>query len=477
MDLRKTRQLIRLRDVRNAAVSFIVLFGGIALAGITFYAHEIEDARLAGLSAGASLIFVLLILIFVVPPLARNASKEASQLNLPFEFTGGGAIFLGLVAIVAFSAWNTGNNLLFLVLSVLIAAIVVGFFAGGNCLKKLDVRMRFPEVIFAGEETRIIISIQNRKRVIPSFSVVAEVRGRERERSPSGDELAEILPRGLADRFSRPPIVRRTLHYFDYIPARQTVEKTSVHVFPNRGRFLIKDFELSTGFPFGFFRHRRRLPARETELVVFPLIEPMDHALLDSPLEAGRLVSARRGAGHDLLSLREYQPNDDLRSIDWKATARTRSLTVKEFSAEDDTKVVILLDSRIERPAADAMSLRQRIEAEHKGGYIISEKFERGVSLAASLISHFTEERAEICLIVDGAAGEFGVGDRHLYACFKRLAVAEPDFAQNSEQQAAFDALAANIERYDNLHAFLITAAPPGSISPDLAEKCSILRY
>jgi hypothetical protein len=47
---------------------------------------------LAGIAAGASLVFVLLILVFVVPPLARSASQEASQMNLPFEFTVGGAV-------------------------------------------------------------------------------------------------------------------------------------------------------------------------------------------------------------------------------------------------------------------------------------------------------------------------------------------------------------------------------------------------
>ena len=43
--------------------------------------------------------------------------------------------------------------LLFLVLSFLAASMVVGFFAGSICLKKLDVKMRFPETIFAGQET------------------------------------------------------------------------------------------------------------------------------------------------------------------------------------------------------------------------------------------------------------------------------------------------------------------------------------
>src|SRR5829696_2564431 len=172
-------QLFSLRDIRNAALGLLVVGGGIGLSTLTYWAHLTGNTRLAGISAGVSLVFVLLILIFVVPPLARNASKEASQLNLPFEFTAGGAVMLGLLMIVGFSAWNSGNNLLFLVLSFLAAAMVIGFFAGSICLKKLEVKMRFPETIFAGQETPILVSIYNRKRFFSSYSVVAEVRGRE----------------------------------------------------------------------------------------------------------------------------------------------------------------------------------------------------------------------------------------------------------------------------------------------------------
>src|SRR5205085_11406912 len=110
-----------------------VVFGGLGLAFLTLYAHQTGRVRLAGISAAVSIVFVLLILIFVVPPLAKSASAEASQMNLPFEFTVGGAIILGLIVIVGFSAWNTGNNLLFLVLSFLVAALIVGFFVGSFC--------------------------------------------------------------------------------------------------------------------------------------------------------------------------------------------------------------------------------------------------------------------------------------------------------------------------------------------------------
>jgi hypothetical protein len=130
VNLRRLAEVFGTRDLRNAIVGTIVVVGGLALAGLTFYAHSIGEAWIAGVAAIASLVFVLLILIFVVPPLAKNASREASQMNLPFEFTAGGAIVLGLVAIIGFSAWNTGNNLLFLILSFLFAAFCHCVFRG-----------------------------------------------------------------------------------------------------------------------------------------------------------------------------------------------------------------------------------------------------------------------------------------------------------------------------------------------------------
>ena len=191
-------------------------------------------------------------------------------MNLPFEMTVGGAMILGLMVIVGFSAWNTGNNLLFLILSFLAASLVVGFFVGNFCLKKLDVKMRFPETIFTGEPTPIIVSLHNRKRIFPTFSVVAEVRGKERESSVLIDEIKKIVPEKWAKKIARPPIIKHTLDYFINVPRRDTVENKVEHIFQHRGRFIIKDFELSTKFPFGFFRHRRRLSAQEAEIIIFP---------------------------------------------------------------------------------------------------------------------------------------------------------------------------------------------------------------
>lgn len=478
MEFRALRQLFNFRDLRNAVLGITVVLGGIGLSLLTLYAHETGNPRLAGISAGISLVFVILILIFVVPPLARNAGREVSQLNLPFEFTMGGAIMLGLIAIVGFSAWNTGNNLLFLVLSFLTASMVVGFFAGGLCLKKLDVKMRFPETIFAGEETSILVSLHNRKRLFPSYSVTAEVRGKEREVSIVAEDLKKIIPARLADRFARPPIVRRTLDYFVHIPRNHSTDRKTGHIFPNRGRFLIKDFELSTRFPFGFFRHRRRLAAKETELIVFPTLEPLDHEIENLPLEVGKLVANKRGSGQDLLAMRDYQPNDDLRRVDWKATARTRHLVVREFSAEDDKKVTVYFDPRVPPNEGKIMTLRERLEAEQSGeSVIVSERFEHGVRQTASLIAHFNEEQAEIRLVIGAERGDFGIGSRHLHECLKRLAVIVPQITGDLDGAAIAGNLSELVEEDENSHNFIISTLGENDLSSELAQKSYIIQF
>lgn len=478
MDLSSIRQLFSIRDIRNAAMGTLVVLGGILLAGLTVLAHRMNNPRLAGIAAGLSLVFVLLILIFVVPPLARSASKEASQLNLPFDLTLGGAIMTGLIAIVGFSAWNTGNNLLFLVFSFLVAAMVVGFFAGSISLKKLDVKMRFPETIFAGEKTPVFVSIQNRKRWFSGSSVVAEVRGTERSESIAAADMRRILPGFIADRFARAPIVRRTLEYFVHVPGNETVEARSIHIFNKRGRLLIKDFEVSTKYPFAFFRHRRRLPAKETELIVLPKIEQYWPDTVDLHLDAGKLVAAKRGSGQELLALREYHFNDDIRRVDWKATAKVGQIIVREFSAEDDKKVTVYFDQRMPQGRRARLSLRAKLEAEQAGRDIMhSERFERGISRAASLIAHFTDEQAEIRLVIGSDIGDYGIGNRHLYECLRRLSITEPVFIDRRSPGSIPSEVAELFDEAEISHNYVLAAIGESAFPPDMLQDANFIRF
>lgn len=479
MNFKTISQLVSFRDVRNALLGAFVVLGGLGLAGLTLWAHRNGDSRLAGIAAATSLGFILLILIFVVPPLARSASMEASQMDLPFEFTTGGAIYLGLLVIVGFAAFNTGNNLLFIVLAFLVSAFIVGFIVGNFCLKKLDVKMRFPETIFAEEPTPLIVSLHNNKRFFPTYSVMTEVRGKERETSALLGELKKVLPFRLAEKIMRPPILKHTLDYFMYIPRRRSVENRTEHIFKHRGRFIIKDFELSTRFPFGFFRHRRRLSAQEAEILIFPKISPVETEILHLPFETGKRVLAKKGAGQDLLALRDYQPQDDLRHVDWKATARARRMVVREYAAEDERRVTLIFDTRMILTESElTKSLRERIEEEQKGKKVteVSKRFDQGVNQTASLLAYFTDERAEMRLVINDEIGEFGIGRNHLHECLKRLAVVEPSFSEN-ETEVSAQVLEKVFSTRENSYAFFITAQNSNNLPDEINQRAKVLKY
>ena len=52
-----------------------------------------------------------------------------------------------------------------------------------------------------------------------------------------------------------------------------------------------------------------------------------------------------RGQGTEFDSLREYVDGDDVRSVDWRASARTRSVVVRTWQPERDRRVFLVLDT------------------------------------------------------------------------------------------------------------------------------------
>ena len=416
----------------------LLVLAGLTAALVTVFARHAAESGLAAVAALVSLVIAVLLTIFIVPPLARSARLEILGLDLPFEPTSGGGVFLVIIIVVGFAAWNTGNNLLFLVFSLLCSTLFVGWVAARVSLRDLTVSARFPDHIFAGEEAPVIVTLRNPKRVLPSFSILVEARG---PNNPLGSERPRL----------RKLYRKRLLAYFTYVPHRAAAEQRVEQLFPERGHVLINGFELSTRFPFGFFRRRRRLRARNVDIVVHPRPEVISDDLHLLPMYAGRLASVRRGAGQDLFSLRDYQAQDDLRHIDWKATARSRRLTVREFTSEDERRITIILDTRLGPGATEDLERR----------------FERGVVQAASLLKHFIDERGEVRLVLGEEGGAFGAGTEHLYRCLRRLALVTPQSDHSeSDRRSGAKALETSMRKgaVEHDYAILLTAASPGSI-------------
>src|SRR5215813_3367976 len=66
------------------------------------------------------------------------------------------------------------------------------------------------------------------------------------------------------------------------------------------------------------------------------------HSLL-----AGRYASRMRGRGLNFEEIRDYRPGDDVRSIDWKVTARLQDPHVRVFNEERDRQGLLVVDQRL----------------------------------------------------------------------------------------------------------------------------------
>jgi uncharacterized protein (DUF58 family) len=461
------------RAWRNAVLGTLLVGCGLVVAVVTSWARQSGDWELARTGAITSLVFVALITIFVVPPLLRSARAEVGRLDPPFQVTAGGLIFIGIFLSVAFAAYNTGNNLLFLIFSVLASTLFVAWSAARASLRDLVVSARFPDHIFAGEPAPVLVSLQNTKRLLPSFSILIESRNQI-----FPDDTAAHKRRGKRRRRrERPRYLHRALAYFIYVPRRAKAEQRVEQLFPRRGHILVTGFELSTRFPFGFFRLRRRLRARNVELVIYPKLEAASDELHLLPMNAGRMLSARRGAGHDLHSLRDYQPQDDMRHIDWKATARANHLIVREFTSEDERRVHIVFDTRAMNGATDGGGGAEKF---------FEARFESGVTQAASLVAHFLEERAEVRLTLGAEAGHYGTGREHLYASLRRLALVRPQetgdattatatAATGATEDDFWSSLAAASNNANSHYVILLTTSAPGSIPANVWRMSHVI--
>lgn len=117
-----------------------------------------------------------------------------------------------------------------------------------------------------------------------------------------------------------------------------------IPVTPRRlGRFGWPAQRVRIAGPLGLASWSRRLQA-DCEVRVAP-------DLMRSAPEAqglgsiGIRVSPRRGAGAELLQLRQYQPGDPPRLIDWKASARARRLISRDFAEDQHLEVVVAIDA------------------------------------------------------------------------------------------------------------------------------------
>ncbi|WP_328803198.1 DUF58 domain-containing protein [Oceanomicrobium pacificus] len=78
----------------------------------------------------------------------------------------------------------------------------------------------------------------------------------------------------------------------------------------------------------------------------------------------GRRGSRLRGRGLDFIELRAYQPGDDVRTIDWRASARSGETQVRVYQQERDRPVLLVVDQRIDMFFGSQLNMKSVTAAE-----------------------------------------------------------------------------------------------------------------
>ena len=444
-------------EIPEVWVRFLLAIVGLVLAfaAALFSTVARESGSLWGtlILASTALLLAVVVGLTTVPYLARRVAAARLRDVFDYDVTRIGVAYVVTVLLIGIAALNTGNNLLYIIVAAMLAAILVSGIASAVVLRDLELDVRLPEHVFAGRAALGRIGLRNPRRWLPSFSVnVVAIKKESPKRwrwvpatfafppkRPPGEQWINLPDRKLrrVEETKTVPGIFEGSAYFPYIPPHSELKADLALCFPRRGLYQQAAFGLATRFPFAFLVKTRRLPLAR-EIVVYPPVEPADEFFDALPLITGEFATLARGRGSDLYRIREYAPEDSARHVDWKATAKSGSLKAREFSREDERKLRIVFDN----PPANAL---------------LEKSYEDAIALAASLSWHFAGENTEMSFV---APGYDGAAD--LYRFLAYLAAINP-----SASPSVLDGL----QPTDDYN-IIFTARPRGSI-PTALWACS----
>src|ERR1700676_1115505 len=445
-------------DIPEVWVRFLLAIVGLTLAfaAALFSTVSRESGNLWAtlVLASAALLLAVIVGLTTVPYLARRVAGAGIRDAFDFDVTKIGIVYVAIVLLIGIAALNTGNNLLYIVVAAMLAAILVSGIASAVVLRNLELDVRLPEHVFAGRPMLGRIALRNQGRLLPSFSVDVGAGATDNSDThwqwvpakfavPPGHppekqwlQFRDYKLQRVSETALLPPIFEGAT-YFPYIPAGTELTADIELCVERRGCYQQKSFDLATRFPFAFLTKTRRVPLAR-EIIVYPRVEPADEFFEVLPMITGEFETFVRGRGDDLYLIREYMPEDSARHVDWKATAKSGSLKVREFSREDERKLRIVFDN----PA--------------KG--VVSEKgYEDAIGLAASLSWHFAQENTDISFVSQGYEGGCD-----LYRFLAHLADGHPQ---------PLPSVVESLQPSDDYN-IILTTRPPGGL-PTALWACS----
>nr|WP_279611333.1 DUF58 domain-containing protein [Thermostichus vulcanus] len=339
----------------------------------------------------------------LTPSSLQSRSKPKFRFPRRFRSTRIGRRFIGITLLVSIAAFNTGNNPLYLLLGMLLSLILISGMICDATLKDLDVSRQLPSRIFAGQPVLVGLTLTNRKRRLPSFSlqVSERIEGLKREDWPSS--------------------------YILRADAQASVNTFYRHIFPQRGVWQLQGFEIASSFPFELFRKTVEI-ADPQPVIVFPQPAPVQGLRVLDFLSGGSQLRPQPGQEGDYLSLRQYRPQEDVRSIHWKISAKRDQLIAREFERPRSQAITLCFENRWQPQGETPEAHRNQLE--------------RAVERCAGILSYLIQEGHPVALVTLQERTRFGADlahQDHLLAVLAQLTfVGDPQLKAGTNSEAVF---------------------------------------
>ena len=277
------------------------------------------------------------------PPRPKPKKNEGSRRGFwgkwprRLKLTREGKYFIFITFGVGVAAINTGNNLLYLLLGMLLSLIIVSGVLSELSLRHLTVTRRLPPRAQVGRPHLVEIEVYNHKQRVPSYAIEVE----DLRAGQPADKRCFFLK--ISPRSAQVAAYRRT-------PAR-------------RGRDNHVGFRVATRFPFGLFEKSREVSA-DDELIIYPAVDPVRLPQTESGDRQGGESALGRGNGDEIHGLRLMREGDDPRDIYWRKSTLPDQKVLRERATDTRRDVAFVIDSSHAGAAPDddwSMRFERRI--------------------------------------------------------------------------------------------------------------------